>query len=91
MLRAPIAQGPHRFAGDVGRLFQGQALGSMKGNQGVAFAHGERPSGAGVFVIRNPAGDQTPYSFGHRWNARMLPPAPVFELFGECVVKHDSE
>jgi hypothetical protein len=36
----------------------------MKWNQGVAFAHGERLSGAGVFVIRNPAGDEATYALG---------------------------
>ena len=77
MLRAPIVQGPHRFAGDVGRLFQGQTLGGMKWDEGMALAHGERLSGAGVFVIRNPAGDEATYALGDRRDAG-LAAAPIF-------------
>jgi hypothetical protein len=59
----------------------------MKWNQGVAFAHGERLSGAGVFVIRNPAGDEATYALGDRRDAG-LAAAPILELPDEFIVKH---
>jgi hypothetical protein len=89
VLRAPIAQRPHGFAGDVGRLLQGQTFGGMKRNQGVAFAHGERPSGAGVFVVGNSAGEEVTHGLRDRRDLRLAAP-PVFKLFGKITVENDA-
>jgi hypothetical protein len=89
VLNTPIAKGAFRFAGDVDRLLQRQTLGGMKWDEGMAFAHGERPSGAGVVIVGDRARDQVTYSNRDRRDLR-LPASPVFQLFGKRSVENDT-
>jgi hypothetical protein len=59
----------------------------MKWDEGMAFAHGERPSGAGVFVIGNSAGEEVTHGLRDRRDAG-LAAAPILELPDEFIVKH---